>query len=294
MALTGLEIKARHLRVIAQSASFGPFWTGSVKYITTWANAVADATALYGTGFPGVTGFSLPICNSVEMFEAPGEQPGRALLIAGYETPRIVGRAILASRPRGRMRRKTRDTSGNVIEGPDPADPRNKYEITQGDNQIEENDTDVIIKTAYSLTAFTLSTYQALEGCVNASQVIISGWGTMAAGTVRFISVSAQSAYGDAIINLDYHLRWSGTTTWNQKVKNQKGCYYVRRLPVLDKDLAQVLVDGTAIYRDSQVFLPGYSYATTTANVPTASASAATCAIFPTADFSSLAGLTIW
>jgi len=289
-----MAVRIRHRSNYIEMVEGRNFWRGVQTLATLDGYAQQEAEALYGQVYPGFSGDYAPICKRVRV-ELDGDGDGRPLIFAYYETKRQPGKMILQTRTRATWRKIIREPGdeGRVIEGPDvDANARTIFwRVVQGDNQINDLTTVIVVKTAYWASEFDLSTVLSLRRKTNANPLSIVGFGTAAAESLLMLDCETSWRPGDDLRDVDYLLAWSGPdANWNAQIEVEPGVW----APIAQAEL-EVDYTATGKERTSMVYVPGYAYTETGTLVKATLASEdRTRRLFGTASFGVLQGLTEW
>jgi len=199
------------------------------------AGAEALQNRLHGSIFPNRSGKYAPKCTRVEIQD--NWQPDRSLVIADYETPRVVGEGTLRIQSMFQSDPTTVDLEGAVITGLEKHSTKLKtYQerrLVSGSAIKPRPFTKVILETA--ATSLDINYIMSREGCVNRYR--LPNFGNAAPGTMLFLG-APESSYkltgGLWYLNLAF--LYSGPVKWNEQTKSVAGNYFPLQRAALDKD----------------------------------------------------------
>ncbi len=244
MALTYAEIHPR------MSEAIGPQrYVARRHFSCRPAYVGALRPSLIGTYYPFIGGSYRPICTRVRA--RSGLAPGKSLVIADYETPRVKGkcryRLITGYDYIERLREpreRESDKLGKVIVG--PADDYNETGQTwrniEGTNRVPVASGRFIMETV--ATKFDLDTFLSMAGTVNKSRLrLANGGGTVGAEKLLLLDAPETQWWEVAgLWYINYMFAYSGkTTTWNQQCVVQKGVVVYKEVPVFVQEKEGIL-----------------------------------------------------
>ena len=235
----GTEINPRKRVRIGRRA-----WKGTRRFSVPVASAAALESSLYGTTFPGLSGKYAPKCTRVEILD--NWEPSRSLVVADYETPRVVGEGKLRIEIGGEKEVVTIDKNKKVIVGPEKRTGKSadywERRIIRGSNVRFRPMATIILETA--ATSFNINTVMRRVGCVN--KYDFPNFGGAQKGTLLFLGAPQTTfyLYGD-LWYLNFAFKYSGPPSpefpkWNDMLQSQPGSYVPRKSFGVD-------VDGDAV-----------------------------------------------
>lgn len=241
-------------------------WLGQRSWLATTGETPGFMEAIENSKFPGVSGDKAPrAITSVALFNPPslGRPPGKSIVVVDYETPREPERARLQLRSFGLKRKRVIDLDGNVMEGPDPKDPRNRYRITEGLNEEVVRVGLAVLSTAATAESWVPQDAMQLMNTVNEDptpQILDAK-----SQELWMVDIRQQQVFGGALVYTDYLMGWVTETAdfatrhpgvewagWNSQSFSQLGTDVVYRIPVLN----QKAQTDTGDTRELKVFLP--------------------------------------
>lgn len=228
-------------------------WKGTMRFSTTLANAQAMGNSVYGAVFPNQSGKYAAKCHRVETHDNPVGMPGRSLVIAQFETPRIVGEGRLRIRVGGEQEVVTRDLDKAVIVGPvpDPFDTsKKKYlerRLVYGKNVRLRPHSVIVVETA--ATDFQVNRLMDRVDMVN--KYLLPNFGNAQPGTLLFLgSPDTTLEFVNDLWYVNLAFKYSGNPKhfwkWNEMVRSQAGNYVPRKVQAVDKD--GTIVTGAVKY----------------------------------------------
>ena len=224
-------------------------WKGDRRFSATVAGAAALEQSLYNSLWPNKSGKYAPKCNRVETLD--NFEPGRSLVVAHFETPRVIGEGKL--RIEGSYEKVTRkeypkgaDGKEKYIIGPEKykasgkggTDVWGERRVVAGSNTYLKPMSTIILETA--ATSLNLNTFMNKVGHVNKYQM--PNFGNAAPGTLLFLGLphTTYKLVGDLwYINMAF--KYSGdpsnpeTPVWNKQTKSQLGTYVTRKMATVDQ-----------------------------------------------------------
>lgn len=213
-------------------------WKGRRRFSSTVGNAAALEGALFGGIFPGLSGKYAPKCNRVETQD--NWEPGRSLVIADYETPRVVGEGKLRIEVGTSKEFVTRDLKGEIIHGVEKVGTKKQFrhrKIVSGSIGDLVPESIIILETA--ATSFNINT--VMDRVRHVNKYRLPNFGNAQPGTLLLLG-SPQTTYrlvGD-LWYVNYAFKYSGNPkkfpTWNQRLKSQAGDYVVVQTKVVDRE----------------------------------------------------------
>ncbi len=226
-------------------------WKGTRRFSIPIASAVNFESTLYGSVFPNMSGSTAPKCVRVDTLDDPPGFPGRSLVVASYETPRVVGQGKLRIESMFAPNPTTKDLAGNVIVGPEP--------ITAGSSTYHERRlisgsairprpmTKIILETA--ATSLNLNTFIDKEGSVN--KYNLPNFGNAQAGTLLFLGLPHTTfEFVNDLWYLNLAWAYSGDPKnwlkWNQQTVSQAGNFFPVKKPGITA--SGILVTGADKY----------------------------------------------
>jgi len=232
-------------------------WKGRRRFSVPISGAEALENGLYGGIFPNKSGKYAPKCNRVETHD--NWEPGRSLVVADYETPRVVGEGRLRIEVRNTRERKTEYVQdGKTYKiGPEEYDAVGgtgtakkhvgERRIIQGENLVLRPQSIIILETA--ATEFNLNTFMNKVGHVNKYR--LPNFGNAQPGTLLFLGPpnTTYRLVGD-LWYLNLAFQYSGDPTkpefpkWNAQTKSQLGTNVARKTESVDANGA--VVPGSA------------------------------------------------
>ncbi len=234
------EINPRQRTLVGKNS-----WRGRRRFSVPVVNAVSLEHSLFGSIFPGLSGKFAAKCNRVETHDKPPNMPGRSLVIADYETPRVIGEGVLRIELGTEKVVETTDLLDKIIIGPElvPGKTKKYHErrIISGSNIRLVPSAIIILETA--ATSFNLNSFIDRVGHVNKYR--LPNFGNAQPGTLLFLG--APRTTFRLVGNLWYlnlAFKYSGNPKkykkWNERLVSVSGNYVPRQLPGVDKDGALV------------------------------------------------------
>ena len=209
-------------------------WRGRRRFIGPSANAEALTNGLYNSVFPTKSGKYAPKCIRVETNE--NIEPGIALVVADYETPRVVGEGILRVQTSFQAEAATQDLDKAVMVGPEETTVGStkriqERRIVKGSAVRLMPKSKIVLETA--ATSLNVNTFMNLTGCVN--KYSLPNFGNAQPGTLLFLGLpdSSFKLVGN-LWYLNLAFSYSGDpefyAKWNQQTESQPGNYFPVKL----------------------------------------------------------------
>jgi hypothetical protein len=291
MALREIE----HLRELRQVEGHN-YWKGVRSFVTEASRVESASLGLWEQTWPGMSGDTAPVCKETRAKYHPNGIGGVAMILAYYSTPRKPGKAILQTRAKWAMQEIM--TEPETAPGQD-APRRIKgldanghwVEVVEGTNKVHAYQaTEMLLETAYPASLFDMEGATQMQGHVNESSGTFVGLSINTAALLC-LSFDTTQKYGDDLIDVDYHLMWSGPEiTWNTMIKSQPAIWVVRQRQVYDKDNEPI----TDRFKDVNMLIPGKTEVTRNDVTVLEDYPAESRIGYPTDDFAQLQGLTKW
>ena len=222
-------------------------WRGRRRFSAPIANAASLESSLYGSIFPGLSGKYAPKCNRVETHDEPPNMPGRSLVIADYETPRVVGEGRLRIKLGAEFVPSETDISNVRMAGPEKYDTDKVHwgerRIIRGDGNLLRAMSVIVLETAAD--KYNLNTFMNRVGCVNRCK--LPNFGNAQPGTLLFLGQPDTTfEFVDGLWHLNLAFKYSGDPTlkkdgervfpkWNDLTESQLGTYQAFQLDVTNE-----------------------------------------------------------
>tara|TARA_Y100000310_G_scaffold343562_1_gene451812 strand:+ start:231 stop:1670 length:1440 start_codon:yes stop_codon:yes gene_type:complete len=228
------EINPRQRTLVAQNT-----WKGRRRFSVPIASAANLESTLFGSMFPGLSGQFAPICGRVSTQD--NWEPGRSLVIADYETPRVVGQGVLRVQVGFESHSVTKDLDGKVIVGPEDVKDRGivEHRLVSGSATRLRPMATIILETA--ATGFNVNTFLNRVGKVNKYR--LPNFGNAQPGTLLFLG-APQTTFRlvGSLWYLNLAFKYSGDPSeldkngnrvfpqWNEMTKSQSGSYVMQQV----------------------------------------------------------------
>ena len=208
---------------------------------------------LYWQPYPEIGGDYRPFCTRVEVRKR-GCTPTKDLVLAYYETPRIVGKGTLLWRPDQRNRERDVDLVGQRITGTD-RDTGEAYEIVRGPKAFPETTGTFILQTAYYPGNAILNSMFEFRDKINSHSM--PRFLNAHAYTLRYITANVTPEGPNGLVYVDHQFRYN-PQGWNNWVWIQRLQYKVETVPVLKPD-GSLATDneGNIRTKDKGSWIPG-------------------------------------
>ena len=269
-------------------------WKGTRRFSIPTDLAAGFETSLYGGIFPNMSGKYAPKCVRVETFDEPPQMPGRSLMVAEYETPRVVGEGRLRIILGTTAETVTRDLNNKLMVGAEPYKRGSttywgERRLISGSNTRLKAMSTIILETA--ATEYQLNLFMNKVGHVN--KYTLPKFGKAQPGTLLFLG-QPQTTYalvGDLwYINLAF--KYSGDPSkvvdgkkffpkWNEMTESQLGTHQVIQLDA-------TTAAGTVITGKKREVLQWIPFVFNTAGKLTEDGPTTVHKNFPIADFTDL------
>lgn len=239
----GTEINPRQLVQIGRNAH-----KGRRRFSVPVASAISLKSSLYGSVFPTMSGKYAPKCHRVEVLDEPPNMPGRSVVIANYETPRIVGEGQLRIISGNTQSPATRDLNKKLMFGPEEYKAGTstwwgERRITKGSAVLLEPMTTIILETA--ARTFQVNRIMDRQNMVNKYR--LPNFGGAQPGTLLFLGSIPATTFeiGADLWAVDLAFKYSGNPThfpkWNDRTESQLGSYVPFRLNEIGEDQAVIV-----------------------------------------------------
>ena len=243
-ASPGTELNPRILIRTGQNT-----YKGRRRFSAVIANTGAMENNLYGSVYPNKSGKHAPKCHRVEMHD--NWRPGLSLVIADYETPRVIGEGRIRIKTGTSATTVTKDLDKKVITGPEKTSVNSKQynerRLISGKSIKLDPTAIIVIETAAS--SFNIDTIIDRIGSVNSKQ--LPNFGGAKKGTLLFLGGPETTyEYVGNIWHVNLAFQYSGNPDrhpkWNEMTESQAGTYFPRQVWGVDKDGKKV--DGATKY----------------------------------------------
>jgi len=234
-------------------------WKGTRRFSIPIASAASFETSLYGGSFPSMSGKYTPKCTRVETLD--NWEPGRSLIVADYETPRIIGEGRLRIKIGVDALRTTTNLAGDkVIIGPEFVDDKIgmvEHRLIKGSATRLVPNAIIILETASS--EFQVNTFMNRVGHVN--KYLLPNFGNAQPGTLLFLGLPDTTfEFKNDLWYLNLAFKYSGDPTvldggeqvfpeWNKQTVSQRGSNVVYLVDSLSVDNAVVTGSKSKIVR---------------------------------------------
>ncbi len=234
------EINPRQRTLVGRNS-----WRGRRRFSVPLASAVNLESSLFGSVFPGLSGKYAAICNRVETQD--NWEPGRSLVIADYETPRVLGEGRLRIEIGGTRELATTNLAGDIIIGPEYLDAKRgmaEHKLVSGQAFRLRPNAIIILETA--ATAFNVNIFLDRVGQVN--KFTLPNFGNAKPGTLLFLGApnTTYRLVGD-LWYLNLAFQYSSKPKWNEMTKTQLGSFVAQEMPGLT--IAGTVVTGIKKYQ---------------------------------------------